>query len=76
MKGNKKRKESNMSNLNPVFEGIFNSHFGKKVEDAEVVEEKETWRNKEVKEHLYLTIIHQSQQLYIVLYQRVIMIFM
>lgn len=53
MKGNKKRKESNMSNLNPVFEGIFNSHFGKKVEDAEVVKEKETWRNKEVKEHLY-----------------------
>ena len=28
-----------MSNLHPVFEGIINKHFPKKVEDAEVVEE-------------------------------------
>jgi len=40
-----------MSNLNPIFEGIINNHFGKKVEDAEVVEE--TWRDKEIREHLY-----------------------
>tara|TARA_R100001082_G_scaffold91859_1_gene58479 strand:- start:89 stop:442 length:354 start_codon:yes stop_codon:yes gene_type:complete len=59
-----------MSNLNPVFEGIINNHFPKKVEDAEVVEckhlmnpntciscedekKEETWRDKEVREHLY-----------------------